>query len=83
LSLDRHQSVPVVRGRLVYGAESSPQMGWAPGGPAGIADIMAEQKGFETELGGLEIADGIFTSPAEVTDGFVLHRRDIDGGEIA
>jgi hypothetical protein len=43
-----------------------PQMGWAPGGPARIADIVAEQKGFEPELGGLEIADGIFTGPAEV-----------------
>jgi hypothetical protein len=41
-----------------------------------------EQQGFETALGGLEITDGVFTRPAEVADGFVLHRRDIDGGEV-
>jgi hypothetical protein len=44
---------------------------------------MSEQEGFEPILGGLEIADGIFTRAAEVADGFVFHRRDIDGGEIA
>jgi hypothetical protein len=43
---------------------------------------MAEQKGLETKLGGLEIGDGVFPSPAEVTDGFVFHRRNLDGGEI-
>ena len=59
-----------------------PQVGRAPGGSTCIADIMAKQKGVETELGGLKIAEGIFTSPAEVADGFVFHRRDFDGGEV-
>ena len=59
-----------------------PQMGRPPGGTARRADIVPEHKGFETARGGLEITDGVFTSPAEVTDGFVLHSRDIDGGEV-
>src|SRR4029453_1902118 len=59
-----------------------PQMGRPPGGTARIADIVPEQKGFEPELGGLEITDGVFTSPTEVTDGFAPHPRDIDGSEV-
>jgi hypothetical protein len=43
---------------------------------------LAEQQGVEAALGGLEIGDGVFTRPTEVADGFVFHRRDIDGGEI-
>jgi hypothetical protein len=43
---------------------------------------MSEQEGFEPKLGGLEIADGIFTRAAEVAAGFVFPRRDIDGGEV-
>ena len=58
-------------------------MGWTPGGPAGVADVVSEQKGFEPKLGGLQILYGIFTRAAEVADGFVFHRRDRDGGEIA
>jgi hypothetical protein len=59
-----------------------PQMSRAPRGVACIAAIVSEQQGVETARGGLEIADGIFTSPAEVADGFIFHRGDIDGGEI-
>jgi hypothetical protein len=44
------------------------------------ADIRAEPNGFETKRGGLEIGAGVFPSPAAVTDGFVFHRRNIDGG---
>ena len=50
------------------------QVGRAPGGPARIADIMPQQKRFEPELGGLEIPDGIFASPAQIADGFVFDR---------
>ena len=57
-------------------------MGRPPGGPARRADIVPAHKGVETALGGLESTDGVFTRPAEVTDGCVLHRRDIDGGEV-
>ena len=49
-----------------------PEVGRAPGGPARIADILPQEKGFEPKLGGLEIADGIFTSPAQVPNGFIL-----------
>ena len=47
-------------------------MGRAPGGPTRRAEIVAEQKGCEPTLGGLESAEG-----------FVLYRRDIDAGEVA
>jgi hypothetical protein len=60
-----------------------PEVDWAPSGPARIADIVSEQKGFEAELGSFEIANRIFASPREVADGFVFHGRDIDRAEIA
>ena len=47
-----------------------PEMGWAPIGPAAVADIVSQQEGFETELGVFEIADGVFTRPREIPDGF-------------
>ena len=59
------------------------EVGRAPICPAHVPGILSQQKGFETELGIFEIADGIFTRAAEVADGFVFHRRDLDGGEIA
>jgi hypothetical protein len=52
-------------------------------GPAGVADIVSEQKGFETELGVFEITDGIFTRPGEVAHGCILDLEDIDRSEIA
>jgi hypothetical protein len=57
-------------------------MGRAPGGMACIADIVPKQKGFETELGGLEIPQGIFTGAGEITNRFIFHRGDIDACEI-
>jgi hypothetical protein len=59
-----------------------PQMRRTPSGVARSADIVPEHKGFETELGSLESTDGIFTSPAQISDGSVFHPGDIDGGEI-
>jgi hypothetical protein len=58
------------------------QVGRVPIGPAHVTDILPEQKGFETELGGFEIANGIFTSPGEIADGFIFDFGDIDHGEI-
>ncbi len=58
------------------------EVGRAPGGPARVADIMPEQEGFEPELGRLEVPQGIFTGAGEVANGFILHPRDIDRGEI-
>ena len=69
------------RGRIDHFREP-PEMGWAPGGPAGVADVVSEQKGFEPKLGGLEIADGIFTSAGEVTDGLIFHLGNINRGEV-
>jgi hypothetical protein len=59
------------------------QMGWASGGAACIADVVAQEKGFEAMLGRLEIVQGIFTSPTQVADGFVLDLGHIDWGEVA
>jgi hypothetical protein len=33
-----------------------PEVGRTPGGPARSADVLPEQEGFETELGGFEIS---------------------------
>ena len=49
-------------------------VGRTPSGPAGIADIMPQQKGFEAELGRLEIVERIFPRTAQVTNRFVLYR---------
>jgi len=59
------------------------EMGWAPGGLARVADIVAQEKGLEAMLGGLEIAQRIFTGTIEVTDGFVRDLWDLNGREVA
>jgi hypothetical protein len=60
-----------------------PEVGRAPGRLARIAEIVPEQKGFETELRRLEVANGVFTSPTQITDGFIFHGGDVDGSEIS
>ena len=57
-------------------------MGRAPMGPTGVADIVSESESFESKLGVLKIAEGIFTCPSEVAYGFIFHCGDIDHGEI-
>jgi hypothetical protein len=42
---------------------------------------VAKPEGFEAHLGSRQIADGVFPNPAQVADGFIVHRGDIDGGE--
>ena len=59
-----------------------PEVSRAPIGPARIADILAEQEGFESELGIFEIADRIFARPREIPDCFIVHFGDIHGGEV-
>jgi len=49
-----------------------PEVGRAPICPAHVTDILSQQKGFETELGIFEIANGIFTRPGEIPDGFIF-----------
>ena len=59
------------------------QMGRPPRGTALIPDILAQQEGFQSVLGGLAIPDRIRTRAGEVTDRLVLDRRDLDRGQIA
>jgi hypothetical protein len=42
---------------------------------------VSAQEGVEAELGVFELADGLFTRPAEVANRFVFHRGDIDRGK--
>ena len=58
------------------------QVSRAPGGPAGRAAIMPQQKRVQAKLGRLEIVERIFTGAAQVTHGFVFDRGDIDRREI-
>jgi hypothetical protein len=55
------------------------EMGRTPICLAGIADIFPEQEGFETELGILKIAEGIFVGTGESPHGFIFFLGDIDG----
>lgn len=55
----------------------------APIGPATVTDIVSEPKGCETKLGSFAIADGIFTRPRKVANGFIVDRGDIHRGESA
>lgn len=70
------------RGRTDHLTEP-PQGGQAPGGPAHIADILAQENRFEAKRGGLEITEGICTRPTQIPDRLVLDRRDVAGGELA
>ena len=69
------------RGRPDHVREPAP-VGWPPGGSAGRAAIVPQQKRFETALGGLEIPDGIFTGPAQSPDGFVFDLWNLDRREL-
>jgi hypothetical protein len=60
-----------------------PEMGRAPMSPAGGADIVSEQEGFEATLGVLAIAEGIFTGSREITNGFIFPLGDLDRGEVS
>ena len=59
------------------------QRGWPPGGTARIPAILTPQEGLQPGLRGLESPDRILPGAAEVADGLVLDRRDIDRGQIA
>lgn len=47
------------------------EVGRAPIRSPRRAEIVPEQEGFETHLGRLQITEGIFTHPAQVTDRFI------------
>jgi hypothetical protein len=59
------------------------EMSGAPGRSAGVVDVVAQQKGFEAELGCLEIVHGVLASAGEIADGFIVDVGDVDGGKIA
>jgi hypothetical protein len=59
-----------------------PEMGRATWGPTRLTDLRSEYEGFEPELGGLEVAEGIFTGPRESPHGFIFDLGDIDRSEI-
>jgi hypothetical protein len=69
------------RGRTAHLSEPAP-VGWPPGGPAGVADIVPQEKRFEPAFGGLEILDGIFAGPAQIADGLVFDLWNLDGRQI-
>jgi hypothetical protein len=58
------------------------QVGWAPIGPTGVAAIVSEQEGFETEVGIFESTDGLLTCTGESAHGFIFSFGDIDHGEV-
>ena len=57
---------------------------WAgpQGGPARIPAILPELEGFEPDLGGLQVPDGIVAGAGAIAHGVIVHGGDIDGGEI-
>jgi hypothetical protein len=60
-----------------------PERGRAPIGPARLADILAEHAGRETARGSLQVTDRIVARSGEIAAGFIVHVRNIHGGEIA
>jgi hypothetical protein len=59
-----------------------PKVGCTPRGQAYLANIVAQEKRFGPESGGLEIMEGVFTGPSEVANGFIFHGGDIHRGKI-
>jgi len=80
---DRFWNDDVWRRCVTNDCSEPPERGRAPIGPARVAEVMPEQESFEPQFPCLEALQGLFTRPAEVADGLVLHRRDIDEGEVA
>jgi hypothetical protein len=69
------------RGRTDYFREP-PEVGRVPGGWACIASVVPQQKGFQTQLRGLQVLDGIFPCAAQVADGFIFSLGPIDGRKV-
>jgi hypothetical protein len=58
------------------------QVGRVPMGSACVTDSLPQHAGFASQLGSLESAAGVFTSPGEISEGFICHFGAIDHGEI-
>jgi hypothetical protein len=59
-----------------------PEVRRPPLGLARIADIASQEKRFAPKLGGLEIPEGIFTSPLQIPNSCIFDLGDRDGGEV-
>jgi hypothetical protein len=59
-----------------------PEAGWAPRGPPCIANIVAQEEGFEPAFGGLEVSQGMVAGVGKIANGFIFHGGDIHGCEI-
>ena len=55
----------------------------APIGLARIANVLAQEKGFEARRRGFEVTETIFTGATQIANGFVIDLGDVDGGEVA
>jgi len=73
----------VRRRRWTHAFGEPPSVRWSPIGLAARADVMAEEKGFATDRGVREIAEGLFPGTREVAEGLSFHLGHIDGGERA
>ncbi len=51
-------------------------------GAAGVADILAQEEGFQAEAGGFQIVHGILAGPGQVADGLVLDLGNVDRVEV-
>ena len=60
-----------------------PEGGRPPGGAAGVTASRPQAQGVEPTRRGRESADGICTPPAQVPPSCIVHRGNVDGGEVA
>jgi hypothetical protein len=58
------------------------KVGWPPGGPALITEILTQQEGLQAVRGGLEIPNRLLAGAGQVADRLVFDRGDIDRREI-
>jgi hypothetical protein len=59
-----------------------PEVGWAPGGPAGVTAILPQEKGFQPQRRGLESAARLCTRPAQIPTRFLRNLGDVDGRQV-
>jgi len=59
------------------------EMCGAPIGLARIANVLAQEKGFQAILRSFEVTDAILTGATQIANGFVIDLGDVDGGEVA
>jgi hypothetical protein len=55
----------------------------SPVGPAGVADVLAQEEGLEPALGGLQVLERILPGAGQITDRFVLDLGHVHRGQIA